>query len=47
MKARPKVLVITHYVPLVISDQTEMLEGIRKKFNGPVVVANDLDVIAP
>lgn len=46
-KARPKVLVITHYVPLGSSDQTEMLAGIRKKFNGPVVVANDLDVIAP
>lgn len=47
VKARPKVLVITHYVPLVNSNQTEMLEGIRKKFNGPVVVANDLDVISP
>lgn len=46
-KARPKVLVITHYVPLGNSDQTEMLEGIRKKFNGPVVVANDLEVISP
>jgi len=46
-KARPKVLVITHYVPLGTSDQTEMLEGIRKNFNGPVVAANDLDVISP
>jgi ribonuclease BN (tRNA processing enzyme) len=46
-KARPKVLVITHYVPLGNSDQTEMLKGIRKRFNGPVVVANDLDVISP
>ncbi len=47
VKAHPKVLVITHYVPLGSSDQTEMLAGIHKKFNGPVVVANDLDVIAP
>jgi len=46
-KARPKLLVITHYVPRQDTDQTKMLEEIRKKFSGPVVVANDLDVIAP
>ncbi len=46
-KARPKLLVITHYVPRQDTDQTRMLEEIRKKFSGPVVVANDLDVIAP
>lgn len=46
-KARPKILVITHYVPRQNTDQTKMLEEIRKKFNGPVVVANDLDVISP
>ena len=46
-KARPKLLVITHYVPRQNTDQTKMLEEIRKKFSGPVVVANDLDVIAP
>ncbi len=46
-KARPKVLVITHYVPRQNTDQTKMLEEIRKKFSGPVMVANDLDVIAP
>ena len=46
-KARPKILVVTHYVPRQKTDQTQMLAGIRKKFNGPVLVANDLDVIAP
>jgi ribonuclease BN (tRNA processing enzyme) len=46
-KARPKILIITHYVPLGNTDQTKMLEGLRKKFSGPVVVANDMDVIAP
>ncbi|HEV2615549.1 MAG TPA: MBL fold metallo-hydrolase [Candidatus Acidoferrales bacterium] len=46
-KARPKLLVIIHYVPLGKSDQTEMLTGICKKFHGPVIVANDLDVISP
>lgn len=46
-KARPKILVITHYVPLAKSDQTAMLTGIRKKFDGPVIVANDLDLISP
>ncbi|MHB8487143.1 MAG: MBL fold metallo-hydrolase [Candidatus Acidiferrales bacterium] len=46
-KARPKILVITHYVPRQNTDQTKMLEEIRKKFSGPVMVANDLDVIAP
>ena len=46
-KARPKLLVITHYVPRQDTDQTRMLEEIRKQFSGPVVVANDLDVISP
>lgn len=46
-KAQPKILIITHYVPLGNTDQTKMLESIRKQFNGSVVVANDLDVITP
>ena len=46
-KARPKILVITHYVPRQNTDQTKMLEEIRKTFSGTVVVANDLDVISP
>ena len=46
-KARPKILVVTHCMRLGNSDETQMLAGIRKKFNGPVVVTNDLDVISP
>lgn len=46
-KARPKLLVIWHYVPLRDTDQTQMVEEIRRNFHGTVVVANDLDVISP
>ncbi|HEV2223937.1 MAG TPA: MBL fold metallo-hydrolase [Candidatus Acidoferrales bacterium] len=46
-KARPKLLVVWHYVPLRKTDQTKMVEEIHKTFHGTVVVANDLDVIAP
>lgn len=46
-KAKPKKLVITHYVPIGETSQAQMVEEIHKKFHGPVVVANDLEVIAP
>jgi ribonuclease BN (tRNA processing enzyme) len=46
-KAKPKLLVISHYVPLSNTNQTQMVQEIHKKYAGPVVVANDLDVIAP
>ena len=46
-KARPKLLVVWHYVPLRSTNQAKMLEDIRKNFRGAVVVANDLDVISP
>lgn len=46
-KARPKLLVVWHYVPLRDTNQTEMVEGIRRNFHGAIVVANDLDVISP
>lgn len=46
-KARPKLLVVWHYVPLRNTDQTKMVEEIHKTFRGTVVVANDLDVISP
>ncbi|HZI32042.1 MAG TPA: MBL fold metallo-hydrolase, partial [Candidatus Binatia bacterium] len=46
-KARPKLLVVWHYVPLRNTNQAQMVEEIRKGFHGAVVVANDLDVIAP
>jgi ribonuclease BN (tRNA processing enzyme) len=46
-QARAKTLIVTHYVSLGSSDQTEMVNIIRKGFAGTVVVARDLDVIAP
>jgi len=46
-QARAKTLIVTHYVSLGSSDQTEMVNMIRKGFAGTVVVARDLDVIAP
>ena len=46
-KARPKLLVVWHYVPLENTDQTKMVEEIHQTFHGPVIVANDLDVISP
>lgn len=46
-KARPKLLVVWHYVPLRDTDPTQMMEEVHRNFHGAVVVASDLDVIAP
>ena len=46
-KAKPKQLVVWHYVPLGNTDVMKMVEEIHQAFHGAVVVANDLDVISP
>jgi ribonuclease Z len=46
-QARAKTLVVTHYVAMGTSNETEMLDAIKKGFAGTVIVARDLDVIAP
>ena len=46
-KARPKLLIVWHYVPLRGTNQARMVEEIHRSFHGAVVVANDLDVISP
>ena len=46
-KARPKLLVVWHYVPLRGTNQERMAGEIHRSFHGTVVVANDLDVISP
>ena len=46
-KARPKLLVVWHYVPLEQTNPTQMVDEIHRTFHGTVVVANDLDVISP
>jgi ribonuclease BN (tRNA processing enzyme) len=46
-QARPKLLVIWHYVPLGDTNQAEMVNQVQAGFHGPIVVARDLDVVAP
>jgi ribonuclease BN (tRNA processing enzyme) len=46
-RARVKTLIITHYGTRGSSDQTEMVNLIKKGFAGTVIVARDLDVIVP
>lgn len=46
-KARAKLLIITHWVPLGSSDQSDLLAAIKKNYSGPVIIARDLDVISP
>jgi ribonuclease BN (tRNA processing enzyme) len=46
-KTHAKLLIITHWVPLGSSDQTDLLQAIKKNYSGSVVIARDLDVIAP
>ncbi len=46
-RARPKLLVITHYVGGDKPNPAQMLQEVQQKFTGPIIVASDLDVIAP
>lgn len=46
-RAHARTLIVTHYLPLGPSDQTEMANEIKKGFAGNVIVARDLDVIFP
>jgi ribonuclease BN (tRNA processing enzyme) len=46
-RARPKLLVVWHFVPLRDTNEAAMVEEIHETFHGPVLVANDLDVISP
>ena len=46
-QAHPKLLVLDHTMPMEDVGEAKLLEGIRQKFQGPVIVAEDLDVIAP
>jgi ribonuclease BN (tRNA processing enzyme) len=42
-----KVLVVDHEMFLGNSNMTDMVEVIKRRFNGPVIVAHDLDVVVP
>lgn len=46
-KAKPKLLVVTHYVGGPRPNPSEIVPDIQQNFHGPIAVANDLDVIAP
>ena len=49
MKAHPRLLVMMHYVSLGKpgEDDARLVNEIHEKFHGEVIVANNLDVIAP
>jgi ribonuclease Z len=46
-QARAKTLIVTHYLALGGSNESELLRDIRKNFSGTVMIARDLDVVAP
>jgi len=46
-KAKAKMLVVTHWIPLEQATQDDLLRDIRENYSGPVVIARDLDVITP
>lgn len=46
-QARAKTLVVTHYLALGASNEIEMVNSVRKGFVGTIIVAHDLEVIAP
>jgi len=46
-KAKTKMLVVTHWIPLEDATQDDLLRDIRENYSGPVVIARDLDVVTP
>src|SRR6266403_1019996 len=46
-RAKPKMLILTHWGLLGTAKQDDMVREIRQKYGGPIVIARDLDVIAP
>jgi ribonuclease BN (tRNA processing enzyme) len=46
-KAKPKMLILTHWGLLGNAKEGDMVREIRQKYTGPLAIARDLDVIAP
>jgi ribonuclease BN (tRNA processing enzyme) len=46
-RAKPKTLVLTHWTLLGNAKEDDMVREIRQKYSGPLIIARDLDVIAP
>jgi ribonuclease BN (tRNA processing enzyme) len=46
-KAKPKMLILTHWILLGNAQPDDMVRAIRQKYSGPIIIARDLDVIVP
>jgi ribonuclease BN (tRNA processing enzyme) len=46
-KAKARMLILTHWSLLGNATESDMVREIRQKYSGPIVIARDLDVIAP
>lgn len=46
-RAKPKMLVLTHWILLGTARPEDMVRDIRTSYGGPIVVARDLDLITP
>jgi ribonuclease BN (tRNA processing enzyme) len=46
-KAKPKMLILTHWMLLGNAKPEDLIREIRQKYSGPIVIARDLDVIVP
>ena len=47
VRAKAKMLILTHWGLLGNAKEDDMVREIRQKYNGPLVVARDLDVVVP
>lgn len=46
-KSHAKMLILTHWILLGNVKEDDMLREIHEKYSGPIVIARDLDVVAP
>lgn len=46
-RAKPKMLILTHWMLLGNATPDDLVREIRNKYSGPIVIARDLDVVVP
>jgi ribonuclease BN (tRNA processing enzyme) len=46
-RARPKILILTHWILLGNARPDDMVHEIRQEYAGPIIIARDLDLITP
>src|SRR5579862_5984467 len=46
-RAKPKMLILTHWGLLGNATEADMVREVRQKYSGPILIARDLDVVAP